>query len=101
MSQEISVRELKLTAVLYALRHGVLDHVKRTGRLPDKIKSGGLPTAMRVLIERRGTDIDLAPDEELVLRAILRAVEETGHLPGGAVILIDQEIERQEGDQDE
>lgn len=80
-----STRELKLTAAVYAGRRGVVDHVRATGRLPPEIHQGGAHIAARVLVEARGTDITLTPDEQLVYEAILRE----GRLPGGAVRLVD------------
>lgn len=76
-------RELKLTAALYA-RMGAVEHLRQTGRLPDSI--GGLWNVipMRLLLEERGTDPTLTPDEQLVYDAILRE----GRLPGGAVRLV-------------
>ena len=78
-------RELKLTAALYAQIRGVLEHIRATGRLPKKINAGGAHIGMRLLIERRSTDITLTPDEQLVYDAIIRGKR----LPGGSVILSD------------
>jgi hypothetical protein len=75
--------ELKLTAALYATRPGVVEHVRLTDKLPDTIPSGGAHIGMRLLIEGRGTDPDLSPDEQLVHDAIVRE----GRLPGGSVVL--------------
>lgn len=83
----LSDRELKLTAALYAARPGVVDHVRETGELPPRIPRGGGDIGLRLLIERRGTDIELTDDEQLVLDAILR----DGRLPGGSAILIDDD----------
>lgn len=76
--------ELKLTAAVYT-RMGAATHVKGTGRLPDSI--GGLWNVipMRIIIEERGTDPTLTPDERLVYDAIIRE----SRLPGGAVRLVD------------
>jgi len=79
------VRELKLTAALYAKRKGVLEHVRNTGKLPEQINTGGFNIGMNILIRKRGTDITLTDDEQLVLDAILREKR----LPGGRVVLID------------
>jgi hypothetical protein len=81
------IRELKLTAALYTQIGNVLDHVRTTGRLPDKINNGGAHIGMRLLIERRGTDITLTPDEQLVFDAIVRE----RRLPGGKVVLLDSQ----------
>lgn len=51
------IRELKLTAALYTQIRGVLNHVRTTGKLPQEINNGGAYIGMRLLIERRGTDI--------------------------------------------
>jgi hypothetical protein len=78
-------RELKLTAALYAKRAGVLEHIRNTGKLPDHINTGGFEIGMKILIRKRGTDITLTDDEQLVLDAILREKR----LPGGNVVLVD------------
>ena len=83
--KEYSEKELKLTAALYTQIGGVLAHVKATGRLPDQINQGGAHIGMRLLIEKRGTDISLTPDEQLVFDAILKEKR----LPGGGVRLVD------------
>ena len=79
---DLKERELKLTAIVYA-RMGAAAHLRATGRLPDRI--GGLWNVipMRLVIEERGTDPILTPDERLVYEAIIRE----GRLPGGAVHL--------------
>lgn len=76
-------RELRLTAALYAGRPGVVKHLKETGRLPATIDMGGVTIQSRLLIEGRGIDIELTPDETLVYEAILRE----GRLPGGHISL--------------
>jgi len=78
-------REIKLTAALYIQKPGVLEYVKMHGTLPDKIDTGGMHIGMRLLIERRGTDITLTEDEKLIYDAILAS----GRLPGGAVNLVE------------
>jgi hypothetical protein len=83
---EYSERELKLTAALYAGRRDVLEYVRSTGKLPAEIPTGGAHIGMRLLIERRGVDIELTPDEQLVYDVILREKR----LPGGAVHLVDE-----------
>jgi hypothetical protein len=78
-------RELKLTAALYAKRAGVVEHIRNTGKLPDHISTGGFEIGMKILIRKRGTDITLTDDEQLVLDAILKEKR----LPGGNVVLVD------------
>ena len=80
---EIEVRQLKLTAALYATRPAVVKSVKATGLLPVKIELGGGWIGMNILIRERGTDISLRSDEQLVFDAIIRS----RRLPGGSVIL--------------
>ncbi len=84
---ELTEQELKLTAALYAGRRSVVEHVRSTGRLPEEIPMGGAHIGMRLLIERRGRDIILTEDEQLVYDAILRE----GRLPGGSVHLVPRE----------
>ena len=82
-------RELRLTAALYLKVGGkaLLEHVKATGRLPKNFK-GELffVIPMRLLIEERGTDITLTPDEQLVYDAIVRGK----NYPAGKVNLVDK-----------
>jgi hypothetical protein len=80
-----SIKEIKVTAMVYASRHTIVDHVRATGKLPDVIPMLGFPVAMKVLIGRRGTDPDLTEDEKMVYDAILRE----RRLPGGGVILLE------------
>lgn len=82
--KEFNIQELKLTAMLYAVRPGVVDHVRRTGHLPEYIPSAGNSIGANVLRRERGRDPDLTEDEQLVLEAILR----DRRLPGGAVHLV-------------
>lgn len=92
MSQmERSNKELKLTAAIYASRPGLVAHVKTTGKLPEVIPTGGAEVALKVIIQKRGTDIQLTPDEELVYDAIIKEKR----LVGGSVILIEDEKKRQ------
>lgn len=77
-------RELKLTAALYASRPDIVDHVRRFGRLPKTMRIGGADIGMRLLIRKRGTDIQLTEDEQLVYDALLRS----GRTPGGRVVLL-------------
>jgi hypothetical protein len=85
---ELTEQELKLTAALYAKR-GAADHVKRTGKLPQSIGTGGMHIGMRLLIEERGRDITLTLEEQLVYDAIKRE----RRLPGGSVRLVPREAE--------
>ncbi len=84
-----SDREIKLTAALY-VKLGVLRHVRATGHLPEKVGNPGASIAVRLLLEERGTDITLTPDEQLVYDAIAR----DGRLPGGSVCLVDETQEQ-------
>lgn len=79
--------ELKITAILYSGRPGVVDHVKRTGKLPKTIPNGGMDIALRITIERRGLDPELSDTEFLVYEAILREKR----LPGGGAKLVKRE----------
>lgn len=82
------IKQLKLTAALYASRFGVVAHVRCSGILPHHFDLGGGHIGLRLLIERRGTDIDLSPDEKLVYDAIIREKR----TPGGSAILVDPEF---------
>lgn len=90
MNAKLSDRELRLTAALYASYGPTLEHVRATGHLPEEIPTGGRDIGMRLLIERRGTDITLTPDEQLVYDAIVRS----GRLSGGSVVLLEEEAKR-------
>jgi hypothetical protein len=79
-----SEAELKLTAALYAARPGVVEHVRATGRLPERINMGGAEIGLRHLIKDRGRDITLTEDEQLVYDAIVR----DRRLPGGSAHLV-------------
>jgi hypothetical protein len=68
----LSDKQLKRTAALLASRPGVVDHVRRTGRLPAEISLGGAHIGARLLIEQRGWDIVLREDEQLVYDALVR-----------------------------
>lgn len=94
-----TIKELKLTAAVYATCRGVVEHIRATGHLPNDIQSEGLHIASRVLIQERGADIALTPDEELVLRAILRDRK----LPAGGVRLLENYDTNgnRKGDQDD
>ena len=88
--QELSEKELKLTAAVYATNARVVDTVRKTGKLPETIPNGGLHIAANVIIRKRGEDITLTKDEQLVFDAILRE----GRLPGGSVMLVSEYIKR-------
>ena len=85
-NHEYSNKELKLTAAVYAQLKGVLEHVRTTGRLPEEIYNGGTHICSRLIIEKRGINITLTPDEKMILDAIVREKR----LPGGGVILINE-----------
>ncbi len=80
-------KTLRINAALYALAPGVLAHVKTTGALPENIEFGGAPVAMKLLIAKRGTDITLSADEELVCQALIKL----GKYPAGSIVLLDEE----------
>jgi hypothetical protein len=84
--REYTHPELKITAILYSGRRGVVDHVKRTGKLPKTIPNGGMDIALRKTIERRELDPELSETEFLVYEAILRE----GRLTGGGVRLVQE-----------
>ena len=84
--QMTPMKSLKITAMVYATDANVVAHVREHGVLPDKIRSGGFPTAFAVLTRRRGFDPDLTEKEQLVLDAILRGSKMTG----GVVKVIDE-----------
>lgn len=75
-------QELRFTAMLYATREDVIKSLRETGKLPASIPLGGFPVAVKVLEKRRGRDIVLSEDEQLVYDAILRE----RRLPGGGVL---------------
>ena len=79
---DLTLRELKLTAILYA-RHGAAKHLQETGKLPDRVGGPWSVIPTRLILEERGTDPTLTPDEQLVYDAILREQR----LPGGAIRL--------------
>jgi hypothetical protein len=83
-----SIKELKLTAALYATQSNVLAHVRYTGILPRRFHMGGGDIGLRLLIETRGIDIDLTPDEELVYEAISRE----RWCPGGSAVLLEPDF---------
>ena len=76
----LSIKELKLTAAVYAAR-GVAEYVRRNGKLPESIPTGGSHIGANLILRRRGEDITLSEDEQVVFDAILREKR----LPGGCV----------------
>lgn len=81
-----SIREIKVTAMVYATSKELVEQVRTIGKLPKNIAPGGFHIAARFLIERRGTDPTLTEDEKLVFDAIVRE----RRLPGGGVRLVDE-----------
>ena len=82
--KEINDRELRLTAAVYTRLRGVLTHVKEFGTLPQQINASYAYIPMRLIIEERGTDITLTPNEQLVYDALIKG----GRLTGGSVHLV-------------
>ena len=89
-AKEYSNKELKLTAALYASIPWVMEHVREHGTLPEYIGAGGMHIGMRLLIEKRGTDLTLSGREQMMYDAILKC----RRLPGGKVLLIEEEEKR-------
>ncbi len=87
---ELSDKEIKLTAAVYAHNKNVVNTVRETGHLPETIPNGGFNIGANVIIRQRGEDITLTEDERLVYEAILR----DGRLPGGSVILVSEYVKR-------
>lgn len=63
-------KQLKVMAALHASRPGVVEHVRRTGRLPGPLH-GSVHIGIRLLRERRGSDFELNDDEKLVYDAVV------------------------------
>jgi hypothetical protein len=78
-------RERKLTAAIYAQIPGVLEHVRREGKLPARIGGGGREVGLRVLVQRRGIDIELTQTE----REVFDAIRGEGDLAEGWAVVID------------
>jgi hypothetical protein len=78
-------RERKLTAAIYAQLPGVLEHVRREGRLPARIGGGGREIGLRVLVQRRGIDIELTETE----REVFDAIRGGGDAAEGWAVVID------------
>ena len=85
VKKEYSNKSIKLTAAVYATSEKVVAYVREHSKLPDEIYTGGLHIAMRIIIERRGTDITLTEKEKLIYDANIRE----GRMPGGAVKLVE------------
>ncbi len=81
-------QELRFTAVVYASRPQIVDHVRSKGKLPAKIELNGFPIAPKFIARRRGLDPVLSEDEQLVFDAILREKR----LPAGGVILFPDSV---------
>jgi hypothetical protein len=80
-------RERKLTAAVLARLPGLVEHVRREGRLPDVAPFGGREIGLRVVIEGRGLDPELSEAE----REVLWVLRELGEVPGGRAVLIEGE----------
>jgi len=76
-------QELKMTAVIYATREEIVDHIHSSGKLPSRTPLGGFSTAMKFLLRSRRIEGSLSEKEQLVYDAILREKR----LPAGGVIL--------------
>ena len=88
MNENVRIdQELKLTAILYANKSGVVEHIQKTGMLPEVIDKGGFPTGMRVTIEHRGLNPVLTEREQIVYESLKRE----GRFPGGAVTICQRE----------
>ena len=74
-----SAAEAKVTAAVYTQLSGILDHVRSTGRLPDTIESVNALAILAYVVESRGADINLTPDEQLVYAAMIKE----GRMDGG------------------
>ena len=84
--REMSERERKLTAAIYAQLTGVVEHVRRLGTLPEGMKTArGAEFGLRLLVTRRGLDIELTEDERLVADALAAS----GTVPAGCAALLD------------
>ena len=83
VTHKYTEQELKFTAVIYATREEVVEHIRSTGKLPHKIALGGFPTAMNFIVRKWGTADELTEKEKLVFDAIIAEKR----LPAGGVIL--------------
>ena len=84
----VTAAEAKVTAAVYAQLDGVLEHVRSHGRLPQAFDSTNAPDILQAVLERRGIEIDLTVDEQLVLDAI----STDGYAMGGVARLSDPAI---------
>ena len=85
---DLTKREIKLTAAVYASKPGLVEYVKEHGCLPEEIELGGFGIAFSKIIQWRGTNIRLRKNEKLVYDAIIRG----GRLPGGIVKLVENVV---------
>ena len=86
-TRAMTERERRLTAVVYAQVPGVLEHVRREGRLPREIALGGSgerEIGVRALVRRRGIDLELSEGERLVYQAIAGGAD----APAGWVVVL-------------
>ena len=84
-SHPMSDRERKLTAAIYAQLSGVVDQVRRNGKLPPRMTAArGAEIGLRVLVQERGLDIELSENERLVFDAITAS----GDAPAGCAVLL-------------
>lgn len=83
-TSSISEKELKLTAAIYARSPKTVAYVKEHGKLPKMKPMPWGSIILRVIIEERGADITLTPDEQLVYDAIIRE----NRFPGGSARLV-------------
>ncbi len=77
--------EVKVTAAVYSLLAGVVEHVRSAGRLPDNIDGANAPEVLTKIVQSRGVEIDLTPDEQLVYAAMVTE----GRMTGGIAQLSD------------
>jgi hypothetical protein len=84
-SHPMSDRERKLTAAIYAQVPGVVDHVRRTGKLPPRMTAArGAEIGLRVLVQERSLDIELSENERLVFDAITASAD----VPAGCAVVL-------------
>ena len=81
-------QEIKCTAVIYATRAEIVEHIQTTGKLPENVAVGGFPTAMNYLLRTKGVNLLLSEKEELVFNAIINEKR----LPAGGVVLFPNAI---------
>lgn len=84
-TSSITEKELKLTAAIYAKSPETVAYVKEHGKLPKMEPKPWGAIILRVIIEERGTDITLTPDEQLIYDAIIRE----NRFPGGSARLVE------------